>query len=310
MAGSAAGGAPGPSGPAAGMRERVTSLLAELGVDQPVVAVADHTARLGVVHGVLADRVLDLAVTESGRRRLRAELRGRRWAEERQVGVPEVLAAADDGRWLLSRRVHPGPSGGPRWTAAAVEAAVRIAPLPVPPGQPWAPPAGPALRRARATVGDTGRLLRGGVRLGELRAVRAAAAQLPLSEAGHGDLRAANAVIDVPAPDPAGAEGEDRLVVLEWSGVRPAPRHRDLLTLWATTPDAQDRAQVGEVVLARTAGWEEPDVGLLWHAVALEQLVARLTRSDRGDGLDAAFARARLEEARAMAAELGSPVAR
>ncbi|MEX5721654.1 hypothetical protein, partial [Geodermatophilus maliterrae] len=148
----------------------------------------------------------------------------------------------------------------------------------------------------------------GGVRLGELRAVRAAAAQLPLSEAGHGDLRAANAVVDSRAPEPAGADAEERLVVLEWSGVRPAPRHRDLLTLWATTPDAEDRAQVGEVVLARTAGWEEPDVGLLWHAVALEQLVARLTRSDRGDGLDAAFARARLDEARAMAAELGSPV--
>ena len=53
-----------------------------------------------------------------------------------------------------------------------------------------------------------------------------------------------------------------------------------------------------------------PDVGLLWHSVALEQLVARLTRSDRGDGLDAAFARDRLEEARRLAADLGSPVVR
>jgi hypothetical protein len=286
-----------------GVRDRVASLLAELGVASPVLAVADLSARLGVVQGVLADRVLDLAVTESGRRRLRAELRGRRWAEERQVGVPEVVAAADDGRWLLSRRVHPGPPGGPRWTAAAVETAVRIAPLPVPAGQPWSPPAGPALRRARSTVGDTGRLLRGGVRLGELRAVRAAAAQLPLSEVGHGDYRAANLVVETDPPD-----AEQRLVVLEWSGVRAAPRHRDLLTLWATTPDAQDRAQIGDVVLSRTAGWEEPDVGLLWHAVALEQLVARLTRADRGDGLDAAFARARLDEARRLAEELGSPV--
>ncbi len=286
-----------------GIRDRVTSLLAELGVAQPVLAVSDLSVALGAVRGVLADRVLDLAVTESGRRRLRAELRGRRWAEERQVGVPEVLAAADDGRWLLSRRVHPRPSGGARWTSAAVETAVRIAPLPVPPGQPWSPPAGPALRRARATATDTGRLVRGGVRLRELRTVRAAAAQLPLSEVGHGDYRAANLVVDGDAPD-----GDDRLVVLEWSGVRAAPRHRDLLTLWATTPDAQDRAQVGEVVLSRTAGWEEPDVGLLWHAVALEQLVARLTRADRGDGLDAAFARARLDEARRMAEELGSPV--
>jgi aminoglycoside phosphotransferase len=305
VAGSEASAPGGSSGAASAIRDRVTSLLAELGVTQPVLAVADLSARAGVVQGVLADRVLDLAVTESGRRHLRAELRGRRWAEERQVGVPEVLAAADDGRWLLSRRVHPGVPGGARWTAAAVETAVRIAPLPVPPGQPWSPPAGPALRRARATVGDTGRLLRGGVRLGELRAVRAAAAQLPLSEVGHGDYRAANLVVDSDAPD-----GEGRLVVLEWSGVRAAPRHRDLLTLWATTPDAQDRAQVGEVVLSRTAGWEEPDVGLLWHAVALEQLVARLTRAERGDGLDAAFARARLDEARGMAEELGSPVVR
>ncbi|WP_093578036.1 hypothetical protein [Geodermatophilus amargosae] len=293
------------SGTAAAAGERVVSLLAELGVAEPVVAVADLSARLGVVQGVLADRVLDLAVTESGRGRLLAELRGRRWAEERRVGVPEVVAAADDGRWLLSRRVHPAPSGGPRWTAAAVEAAVRIAPLPAPAGEPWEPPAGGALRRTRGTLQDGSRLVRGGVRIGELRAVRAAAAQLPLSEVAHGDLRAANAVIDA-----GDADGEERLVVLEWSGVRSAPRHRDLLTLWATTPDAQDRAQIGEVVLSRTAGWEEPDVGLLWHAVALEQLVARLTRADRGDGLDAAFARARLDEARAMARELGSPVDR
>ncbi len=291
-------------GTAAGLRSRVTSLLTELGVTSPVLSVTDLTSRLGVVQGVLADRVVDLAVTETGRRRLRAELRGRRWAEERQVGVPDVLAAADDGRWLLSRRVHPGPSGGERWTAAAVETAVRIAPLPAPPGQPWSPPAGAAVRRLRSTAGDTARLLRGGLRLGELRTVRAGAAQLPLSEVGHGDYRAANLVLDGDAPG-----GQDRLVVLEWSGVRAAPRHRDLLTLWATTPDVQDRAQVGEVVLSRTAGWEEPDVGLLWHAVALEQLVARLTRADRGDGLDVAFARARLDEARAVAEELGSPVA-
>jgi aminoglycoside phosphotransferase len=293
------------SGTSSAGRERVASLLAELGVAEPVVAVADLSARLGVVQGVLADRVLDLAVTESGRGRLLAELRGRRWAEERQVGVPEVVAAADDGRWLLSRRVHPAPSGGPRWTAAAVEAAVRIAPLPAPAGQPWEPPSGGSLRRARGTLQEGSRLVRGGVRVGELRAVRAAAAQLPLSEVAHGDLRAANVVVDT-----GNGDGEERLVVLEWSGVRAAPRHRDLLTLWATTPDAQDRAQIGEVVLSRTAGWEEPDVGLLWHAVALEQLVARLTRADRGDGLDAAFARARLDEARAMARELGSPVDR
>jgi aminoglycoside phosphotransferase len=278
--------------------ERVGALLAELGVEQPLTGVTDLSASLGVVQGVLADRVVDLAVTESGRRRLRAELRGRRWAEERQIGVPEVLAAADDGRWLLSRRVHPVPAGGPRWTEAAVDAAMRIAPLPAPPCSLWQPPARPALRRARASVGDTGRLLRGGVRLGELRAVRAAAAQLPLSEVTHGDLRAANAVLD----------DEGRMVVLEWTGVRSGPRHRDLLTLWASTPADADRARIARVVLDRTAGWEEPDVGLLWHAVALEQLAGRLVRADRGDGLDLAFCRARLADARGIAAELGSPV--
>jgi aminoglycoside phosphotransferase len=277
----------------------VTALLAELGVEQPLLAVADLGARLGVVRGVLADRVVDVAVTESGRLRIRAELRGRRWAEEREIGVPEVLAAADDGRWLLSRRVHPGPPGGPRWTEAAVEAAVRIAPLPAPPGEPWRPPSGAPLRRVRASAGDTGRLVRAGIRLGELRAVRAAARQLPLAEVGHGDFRAANAVPD----DESG-----RLVVLEWAGVHAGPRHQDLLTLWATTAGEGDRARIADVVRERTAGWEEPDVGLLWHVVALEQLVARVTRPDRGDGLDAGFARARLAEARATAREFGSRV--
>ncbi|MGY1743522.1 MULTISPECIES: hypothetical protein [unclassified Blastococcus] len=285
------------SGAGSASGDRLGALLAELGVSPAGLAVADHSARLGTVTGVLPDRVLDLAVTESGRRRLRAELRGRRWAEERGIGVPEVLAAADDGRWLLSRRLHPAPSGGPRWTEAAVDAAVRIAPPPAPPGAPWQPPAGRGLGRLRGTVQDTARLVRAGVRLGELRAVRAAAAQLPLSEVTHGDLRADNAVLDT----------DGGLVVLEWTGVRAAPRHRDLLTLWATAPDAEDRAEIADVVFDRTAGWEEPDVGLLWHAVALEQLVRLVAAAGRAEELTAA--RARVDEARRHAADLGSPVA-
>jgi hypothetical protein len=277
----------------------VSALLVELGVAQPLLGVTDLGARLGVVQGVLADRILDLAVTENGRLRLQAELRGRRWAGERGIGVPDVLAAADDGRWLLSRRVHPGPAGGARWTEEAIEAAVRIAPLPLPTGERWQVPEGSSLRRARASAQDAARLMRGGVALGELRSLRAAARQLPLAEVGHGDLRAANAVMD---------EELGRMVVLEWTGVEAGPRHRDLLTLWATTAGEEDRAAIADVVLERTPAWEEPDVGLLWLAVALEQLVARITRPDRGDGLDAAFARARLAEARRRAAELGSPV--
>jgi hypothetical protein len=252
----------------AGQRDRVAALLDELGVGQPLLAVSDHVARLGVVQGVLADRVVDRAVTETGRRRIRAELRGRLWAEERDIGVPEVLAAADDGRWLLSRRVHPAAAGGRQWVGEAVAVAIRIAPLPAPPGEPWQPPARGAAARALGSTGAAGRLLRHGVRLGELRAVRTA----------------------------------------EWAGVRAGPRRRDLLTLWATTPDTDDRAVVADTVLERTTGWEGPDVGLLWHAVALEQLVARITRPDRGDGLELPFARARLAEARRLAAGLGSPL--
>jgi hypothetical protein len=286
---------------AADPRSRVSALLVELGVTQPLLAVTDRGARLGVVQGVLADRILDLAVTENGRLRLRAELRGRRWAEERGIGVPEVLAAADDGRWLLSRRVRPGRADGARWTEEAIEAAVRIAPLPPPPGSPWRPEDGGAvrttgLRRALGSVEDAVRLVRGGVRLGELRAVRAVAAELPLAEACHGDLRAANLVLD---------EKVGGIVVLEWAGASAGPRHRDLLTLWATSAGDEDRARIADAVLERTAAWEYPDVGLLWHALALEQLVARLTRPDRGDGLDAAFARDRLAEARRIAADLG-----
>jgi len=289
-----------PDGSVSGPRNRVGALLAELGVTQPLLAVTDHGTRLGVVQGVLSDRILDLAVTERGRLRLGAELRGRRWAEERGIGVPDVLAAADDGRWLLSRRVHLGPVGGARWTEEAIEAAVRIAPLPPPPGDAWRPDEGgtartTALRRARDSLQDAGRLVRGGVPLRELREVRAAAGRLPRAEACHGDLRAANAVLD---------QEVGGIVVLEWAGVDTGPRHVDLLTLWATAAGDEDRARVAETVLERTAAWEQPDVGLLWHAVALEQLVARLIRPDRGDGLDAAFAHARLVEARAMAREL------
>src|SRR4051794_41536772 len=95
-----------------GVRARVVALLDELGERQPLLSVTDLSARLGVVQGVLADRVVDLAVTESGRQRLRAELRGRRWAEERRVGAPAVLGAHEDGRWLGSGRGDGAPAGG------------------------------------------------------------------------------------------------------------------------------------------------------------------------------------------------------
>ena len=289
---------------AAAPRNRVSALLTDLGVVQPLLAVTDLGTRLGIIQGVLSDRILDVAVTESGRLRLEAELRGRRWAEERGIGVPDVLAAADDGRWLLSRRIHPGPAGGARWTEEAIEAAVRIAPPPGPPGGAWRPEQGTAvrataLRRARNSVQDAGRLVRGGVPLRELHAVRAAAAQLPRAEACHGELRAGNAVLD---------EELGEMVVLEWAGVDAGPRHVDLLTLWATAAGGEDRARIADAVLERTAAWEQPDVGVLWLAVALEQLVARLTRPDRGDGLDTAFARARLADARTMARALGGAV--
>jgi hypothetical protein len=287
--------ATGAAGVAAGLRRRVGALLDQLGVEQPLTAVTDHSVGRGVAQAVLADRLLDLAVTESGRLWIRAELRGRRWAEERGIGVPAVLAAADDGRWLLSRRVHAGPSGGSRWVAEAIAAAIRIAPLPAPQGEPWRQSVAEPLARVRGAAEDVGRLVRGGVPLGELRAVRAAARRLPLPEVGHGDLRAANAVLD---------EEVGGLVVLEWAGLDAGPRHGDLLTLWATTPGGEDRARIAETVLERTARWERPDVGLLWHALAMEQLVERITRRDRGDGLDVAFARGRLTEAQEWAGRL------
>ena len=85
---------------------------------KPLLAVTDLGTRMGVVQGVLADRILDLAVTESGRLRLGAELQGRRWAEECGIGVPDVRTT---------------------------------------------------LRRARNSIQDSGRLVRGGVPLRELR---------------------------------------------------------------------------------------------------------------------------------------------
>src|SRR5439155_25669136 len=97
---------------------------------------------------------------------------------------------------LLSRRVQSGGPDGEPWVAAAIDAAVRIAPLPAPVGEPWVPPAPRLLGRARGGAQDTVRLLRGGVRLGEVRAVRAAARGLPLAEVTHGDYRAANVVLD------------------------------------------------------------------------------------------------------------------
>lgn len=245
-----------------------------------------------VLHYRIAGTVVDVATSAAGRNLLALEVRGRRWAQGLGVGTAQLLGQGPD--WLVSTVVETSPGQGSAYLAAAAEAADRIAAA----ASPAAVLTASTWRGNRLTLPL--RLLRqlaGGLPLPLWHRARAAAARLALHGPAHGDFYPRNALWT-----------GDRLAVVDWEFLGPAPYGTDLLRLWSTLHRPQDRAEILELLLSRTPASARAELGTLALYLGLRLLGENLAAADRlRDQRDLAHARVVAVEARGVARRLGSP---
>jgi hypothetical protein len=253
-----------------------------------VLAVEAHPHQFRVF---FADVVADVARDDEGRRMAGCEVRGREWARAHGVAVPEVVHADADGSLLVGARAERVAVVDREWLTQVVELADRIAagtPPPAAVGSSWRAP-----RRTLLLRGV--RALAAHVPVRTFLAARAAAAQLPVDGVAHGDFHLGNVLVDGGRP-----------VVVDWEFLGAAPRGTDLLRLWATLPDREQRAVVVRHLLATTPAERRPDLAVLVRWTALRGL------AEQADGRRPFRGRAGLDRARAVvgeAAELAEALA-
>jgi hypothetical protein len=274
----------------------LASKLAEFGIPTGSVRLDDYALQLGDVARAFApETVVEVALSDRGRRDLDLEVAGRDWAVRCGVTTPPVVASGPG--WIVSRRWPTGTTSGPDFVRAAVADAGRIATAPV---EDWMI-AGTGMWRAaaRGRARRVARLVVGGMRIPEFLRARRVAAALPATRTAHGDFHPGNLLFD---------DDSRTLAVVDWTHTGPAPRHTDLLRLWGQLANDADAELVADAVLADTPPEERPGVGALWHWLALRQLAEQLTDPSGSDdpAYPSLLAR-RLTEARAFARRLGSP---
>jgi hypothetical protein len=239
--------------------------------------------------------VVEVAVGEAGRRRLRVEASGRAWADKHGIPTVPVLDTEPDGAWLLSAWVDPCAAEGPDYVRGAIEVADRIAATPEPPdveldASSWRAP-------RRTVVTRAVRNITGGVPLRLWLAARRQARSVPHPRAvAHGDFYPRNVLW-----------ARSGIHVVDWEYVGWAPRHTDLLRLWSILRRRDDRDRVISSVLADADDQERARVGslLLWLSLRLLGENLSAARANR-NAADLAHARAMVPEASRLARQLGA----
>jgi aminoglycoside phosphotransferase (APT) family kinase protein len=255
----------------------------KLGLRRPV-------ARLGA-----GNVVLELALDDDGRARIRRELWGRAWAARAGLPTAAVHGADGEGSWLLAEWVPAAPAAGPRYLDRALATASALADAEPPPASPgasvWRSP-------RRAALARTARALRGRLPLRLWWAARTAARALPQVPIAHGDYYHRNVLW---RPD----AGE--VCVVDWEYLGPGPRHGDALRLWTVLPERRDRDALLARLFAAAPVAQHRDIAMLalWLSLRLLGENIKSPRADRNRA-DLAHAWSVQPEARELAREHGA----
>lgn len=177
---------------------------------------------------------------------------------EGPLRAPPVLDAGPG--WLLEVEIRPDSERGHDWVDAATAAAASIARLVLPD-----PPSGRAihlvavLARRLRTLGST-------VPLADVVRARAILGRLGLPlTTSHGDFQPRNVLV---------ADGAAWVVDWELSGRRPAGY--DLMQLWASLDDEDDRSRVLEAAATSVGSAGRADLLHLRYALAVQTAVGKL----------------------------------
>jgi aminoglycoside phosphotransferase len=234
--------------------------------------------------------VVDVAVGDEGRRLIRLEADGRRWATTHGVPTPPLLGVADDASWLVTRRVRGTSCRGERAVRAAMTVADAIARAPA----PVSPVAATVWRGTRATLAQrAARSVAAGLPVHAYRRARAAVAELDEHATAHGDLYRRNVITTDGA----------RVWVIDWEFLGSHPRWTDHLRLWSTLTDPVDREIALGHVLTSVSRSDQEHVAVLIRYLTLRLLAENLAAARRWRNADD------VEHARRMVAE-GEAVAR
>lgn len=203
------------------------------------------------------DMVLALSTGDEGFQHLASELDGRAWAAGIDVPAPEALASDPERRWHLARRGHEVEALTGDLAAAAVAFALRVE------TGPWHErPHATSWRAPRRTLPlRLAKLVRHRVPIRRFAAARAAVAALPDDGMAHGDYHPGNLLL-------AG----DRLVVVDWEFLAPAPAGVDVMRLWTTARTPAERTAVREAVLADADDARRHRLGVVGRWLALRAL--------------------------------------
>ena len=202
--------------------------------------------------------------------------------------APPVLAHGHD--WRLERMVVPEPLHGPATLGLVVDAWRRLTTLTLPTRPARATP--PASRfdivRRRA------RLVRSPLPVADvMRARRLVAASSLPAVTSHGEFHAAHVL-------PRGG----RVWVIDWEGSGRAPLGLDLMQLWASLPDADDRATLLDAAFAEVGESHRADLLRLRYVALVRRIASKVAESRRFGDRDPEEAEALLRllpEARAAA---------
>jgi hypothetical protein len=172
--------------------------------------------------------------------------------------APPVIAHGS--RWMIERRIDPAP---PRGAAVdrAVEAAAELADLSL----PAIPRRGSAFLRP-AKWRRAIRMARSPLSVGEIRHARRllAGSSLPRVTT-HGDFHAGNLL-----------GGDDGPWVVDWELSGRGPAGADLIRLWTTLDDDQDRARLFESTVELVGRARRRDLLLLRYALLVQTLIDKL----------------------------------
>lgn len=178
--------------------------------------------------------------------------------ERGALRAPSVVELGET--WMIEHRIDPLPLVGARAIDIVVEAASTLAGLPV----PSAPPSPPEARRARVArrlrTLSTPSLLPDLRRASELRND----IELP-TVTTHGDFHPGNLLL-----------AHDAVYVIDWELTAPGPAGSDLLQLWTSLPEADDREQVLGAVVDLVGARYRRDLLRLRYVLLVQTIAAKI----------------------------------
>lgn len=277
----------------AAMRRVVTDHAFD--IDAAVPLASGPTASIIRLRAPGSGALLEVAVTEEGRRQIRNEVAGRDWAGSAGVRTPAVLGHHPLGAWMMGECAAPAVVDI-AYVEAVLEQAERIGRAAVPPPnsedtRSWRSPR--TSRAARAAL-----VAAGGLSVSLFVRSRLAYQALAFDVPVHGDFYDLNVL--------RAADGHP--TVVDWEYVARGPRFSDALRMWSCLPDPHLRDRVvGHLLGECRSAQERAQVGVVARWMVVRQIGENLSSLRHRSAENLAHARSLLPEALDLAARVGAP---